>query len=156
MQLHASRAALHRSLTANGRSGSISTDSALQRHFRFPPYRDRDSDREVFTVGKNPQRCLLWLRSLPWHCAAQSVAKCHGTLPTLMHRSNQHRYSITSVALISSVCGTMRPSAFAVLRLIKSWNLVGVCTGRSAGFAPLRMRSTYPAARRYWSTWSIP
>jgi hypothetical protein len=33
---------------------------------------------------------------------------------------------------------------------------VGNCTGNSAGFAPLRMRSTYPAARRNWSTTSIP
>jgi hypothetical protein len=30
----------------------------------------------------------------------------------------------------------------AVFRLITSWYLVGACTGRSAGFSPLRMRST--------------
>ena len=36
----------------------------------------------------------------------------------------------------------VRPSAFAVLRLITSSYLVGACTGRSAGFSPLRMRST--------------
>ena len=35
-----------------------------------------------------------------------------------------------------------RPSALAVLRLITSSYLVGACTGRSAGFSPLRMRST--------------
>jgi hypothetical protein len=34
-----------------------------------------------------------------------------------------------------------RPRAFAVLRLIAVSYLVGVCTGRSAGFLPLRMRS---------------
>ena len=32
--------------------------------------------------------------------------------------------------------------AFAVLRLMTSSYLVGACTGRSAGFSPLRMRST--------------
>ena len=32
--------------------------------------------------------------------------------------------------------------AFAVLRLITSSYFVGACTGRSAGFSPLRMRST--------------
>jgi hypothetical protein len=32
-----------------------------------------------------------------------------------------------------------RPSAFAVLRLITNSNLVGCCTGRSAGWAPLRI-----------------
>ena len=31
--------------------------------------------------------------------------------------------------------------AFAVLRLIASSYLVGACTGRLAGFSPLRMRS---------------
>src|SRR5262245_7361762 len=51
-------------------------------------------------------------------------------------------HSITSSARASSVGGTSRPSAFAVLRLITSSYLVGACTGRSAGFSPLRMRST--------------
>ena len=51
-------------------------------------------------------------------------------------------HSITSSALTSSVFGTVRPSAFAVLRLIASSNLVGCWTGRSEGFSPLRMRST--------------
>ena len=51
-------------------------------------------------------------------------------------------HSITSSARASSVAGTSRPSALAVLRLITSSNLVGACTGRSAGFSPLRMRST--------------
>src|SRR6266498_789881 len=59
-------------------------------------------------------------------------------------------HSITSSARASSVAGTSRPSAFAVLRLITNSYLVGACTGRSAGFSPLRMRSTYSAARRYW------
>ena len=51
-------------------------------------------------------------------------------------------HSITSSARASSVGGTLRPSAFAVLRLITGSYLVGACTGRSAGFSPLRMRST--------------
>src|SRR5262249_53396143 len=51
-------------------------------------------------------------------------------------------HSITSSAMASSDGGTVRPSAFAVLTLMTSSNLVGVCTGRSAGFSPLRMRST--------------
>jgi hypothetical protein len=59
-----------------------------------------------------------------------------------MHRSKQHHYSITSSARASSVGGTSRPRDFAVLRLITSSYLVGACTGRSAGFSPLRMRST--------------
>src|SRR5256885_5064883 len=51
-------------------------------------------------------------------------------------------HSITSSAVASSVGGTSRPSALAAFRLITSSNLVGSCTGRSAGFSPLRMRST--------------
>src|SRR5262249_11945669 len=51
-------------------------------------------------------------------------------------------HSITSSARASSVGGTARPRALAVLRLIAKSYLVGACTGRSAGFSPLRMRST--------------
>src|SRR5262249_25861116 len=51
-------------------------------------------------------------------------------------------HSITSSARASTVGGISRPSAFAVLRLITSSYLVGAWTGRSAGFSPLRMRST--------------
>src|SRR5262249_20683666 len=48
-----------------------------------------------------------------------------------------HAHSITSSAMASSEGGTSRPSAFAVLRLMTSSNLVGCSTGRSAGLAPL-------------------
>src|SRR5262245_1774222 len=40
----------------------------------------------------------------------------------------QRSYSLTSSALASSVGGTTRPSAFAVLRLMTSSYLVGCCT----------------------------
>src|SRR5262245_30255191 len=65
-------------------------------------------------------------------------------------------HSITSLANASSRSGTLRPSTFAVLRLSTSSYLVGACTGRSPGFSPLRMRSTYSAERRNWSTKSGP
>src|SRR5262249_58253074 len=55
-------------------------------------------------------------------------------------------YSITSLACASTDDGTVRPSVLAVLRLIASSKLVGVCTGRSLGFSPLSMPSTYPSA----------
>src|SRR5215471_14882435 len=63
---------------------------------------------------------------------------------------------MTSSARASSVGGTSRPSSLAVLRLITNLYLVGAWTGRSAGFSPLRMRSTYPAAPRNCSTTSYP
>src|SRR5215470_5056299 len=65
-------------------------------------------------------------------------------------------HSITSSARASSLSGTVRPSAFAVLRLTTVSNLVGACTGRSAGFSPLRMRSMYDAACRNCSRRSAP
>ena len=65
-------------------------------------------------------------------------------------------HSITSSARASRVGGTSRPSDLAVLRLIASSYLVGACTGRSAGFSPLRMRSTYEAERRTISAVSGP
>src|SRR5262249_33154619 len=65
-------------------------------------------------------------------------------------------HSITSSAVESNDGGTVRPSALAVLRLMTSSNLFGACTGRSAGFSPRSMRSTYDAARRHRSVGSIP
>src|SRR5262249_33387521 len=49
-------------------------------------------------------------------------------------------HSITSSAIATSVGGTLKPRAFAVLRLMTNSNLVACITGRSAGFSPLRMR----------------
>src|SRR6185503_19580528 len=51
-------------------------------------------------------------------------------------------HSITSSARASNVGGTAKPSAAAVLRLITNSYLVGACTGKSAGFSPLSIRST--------------
>src|SRR6476646_5744484 len=65
-------------------------------------------------------------------------------------------YSSTSSAATSKPGGTVRPSAFAVLRLRIVSNLVAACTGRSAGLSPRRMRSTYLAACRHMSTKSFP
>jgi hypothetical protein len=64
-------------------------------------------------------------------------------------RNLRQNHSITSSARASSVGGTSMPSALAVFKLMTNSYLVGVCTGKSAGFSPLRMRFTYDAARRY-------
>src|SRR5262245_6939474 len=57
-------------------------------------------------------------------------------------------HSITSSARASSIAGTSRPSALAVVRLMTKSNLVGCSTGSSAGLVPRRIRSTKSAARR--------
>src|SRR5262249_2952797 len=51
-------------------------------------------------------------------------------------------HSSTSSAIASSPGGMVRPSAFAVCRLMTNSNLVDCITGRSAGLTPLR---TLPA-----------
>jgi len=43
----------------------------------------------------------------------------------LIHRSKQYRYSTTSSALASSVCGTESPRAFAAFKFMTSWYFVG-------------------------------
>src|SRR5215467_9088002 len=51
-------------------------------------------------------------------------------------------HSITSSARSSTPVGSSMPIALAVLRLTISSNLVACSTGRSAGFAPLRIFAT--------------
>src|SRR5262249_50703266 len=51
-------------------------------------------------------------------------------------------HSMTSSARASSVSGTVRPSALAVLRLITSSNFVGCITGKSAGLVPFKILPT--------------
>src|SRR5262249_39610255 len=60
-------------------------------------------------------------------------------------------HSITSSARARSDGGTWRPSGLAVFKLMTSSYLVRCCTGKWAGFSPLRIRSTWRAARRYGS-----
>ncbi len=55
-------------------------------------------------------------------------------------------------ARCSSASGRVTPIAWAVLRLTASSNRDGCSTGRSPGWAPLKMRSTYRAvSSAYWS-----
>jgi hypothetical protein len=61
--------------------------------------------------------------------------------------ARETNYSITSSARARIDCGTVSPSALAVLRLTTISNVVGCSTGRSAGLAPLRILSTKTAAR---------
>src|SRR5215813_9307115 len=54
-------------------------------------------------------------------------------------------HSITLSARSTRPAGTSCPIALAVARLITSSNVVGCSTGRSAGFAPLRILATIRA-----------
>src|SRR6516225_4528094 len=66
---------------------------------------------------------------------------------TFCHEQLQQNYSITSSARASSEGGTVRSSAFALLRLIASSSLVACSTGRSLGLAPCSILSMYSATR---------
>ena len=57
----------------------------------------------------------------------------------LMHCSKELPYSITLSAAISTDEGTITPRVLAVFKLMTNSNLVGCCTGKSEGAAPLRI-----------------
>jgi hypothetical protein len=76
-------------------------------------------------------------RSLSRNSEAMRLSSGFSTAP-----SRESLYSITSSARASSMGGTFMPSAFAVLRLITSSNLVDCAIGKSAGFSPLRTLPT--------------
>src|SRR5215510_7527654 len=65
-------------------------------------------------------------------------------------------HSMTSSARAKTTGGMVMPSAFAVLRLMTSSNLVGNSTGKSPGLLPFKILSTYAAARRELSRRLIP
>jgi hypothetical protein len=70
-------------------------------------------------------------------------SKCDAPLRAnrvLTRCSRMHHYSITSSAATSSLSGTVTPSIRAVSALMTSSNLLACTTGKSEGFAPLRMR----------------
>ncbi len=84
------------------------------------------------------------------------VERLGGLAGKLMNREVATFHSITSSARVRRLGGISRPSAFAVFKLITSSYLVGCSTGRSAGFAPLKILSTKTADRRKRSRISDP
>ena len=107
--------------------------------------------QDTLRVGKmvglrvRKRRCQNTTDSAARYRLTPDVAACPKTF-TNSEVATFH--SITSSARASSVGGTEMPSAFAVFKLITSSNLVGCSTGRSAGFAPLKILSTKAADRR--------
>src|SRR5262245_51665279 len=65
-------------------------------------------------------------------------------------------HSITSSATNRMSRLIESPTALAAFRLMTSSNLVGRSTGRSAGFAPFNILSTYGAVRRNRSSRFAP
>src|SRR4029450_3141779 len=98
--------------------------------------------------------CLHWTPPFPIQ-NLDSLLPLHSSLLT-PHSLRLTLHRITLSARYSTDCGIVRLSAFAVLRLITNSNFVGCSTGRSAGFAPFKILSTYTAARRYRSKKCVP
>src|SRR5262249_18001307 len=124
-----------------------------------------DIPRLAQSFSKSPQQWLSWSRRTGMQIAD------HGSDGLLCSRDQWPRshpaaeqpdelappdHSITSSASARSLSGTVKPSAFAVLPLITSWNRVGCSTGSSAALAPRRILSTWAAERRVISSRSGP
>ena len=108
-----------------------------------------DSQVSALDPAKPPQ---CFIKVMPGHCiAVRQPADADTSCRRLRHRLPRAReyqcgnkkvappHSITSSARASIDCGTVRPSAFAVFKLMTSSNFVGCWTGKSAGLAPLRI-----------------
>src|SRR5262249_32706071 len=99
-------------------------------------------------ITRGPRRSFASILACPLHVCLPSVSDRRADILDRQLRARKRHmhcsiaYSITSSARASRVGGTSRPSALAVFRLIANSYLVGCSTGRSAGFAPLRILST--------------
>src|SRR5262249_32203856 len=99
--------------------------------------------REFFT-GDFPASTLVEVRSLTKEVLVDRDDRLSGQELT----TQLGPHSISSSALTSNVCGTVRPSSLAVLRLTIISNLVGRSTGRSAGRKPCKILPTMVPAWR--------
>ena len=82
---------------------------------------ERQSVRTIVIFTEQENLLARWWRALIELCKTK-FASCHDVFA----------YSITSSARASSDGGTVRPNAFAVLRLITSSNFVGCSMGKSS------------------------
>src|SRR5260370_14097064 len=118
---------------------------------------DRLSDRSFDHPFQVVADHFISLRSIgPNDRLGSKVVVHEWPLPAISgHSPIPHRSQITALHSITRSArrridgGILRPSAFAVLRLIASSNFVGRSTGSAAGLSPLRILSTYIAARPY-------
>jgi hypothetical protein len=117
------------------------------------PSLKRANDKPLGSSEKSDARDFPRLLSLDGRAKRQEYgAKSHiRNVNFYTHASSLSAHAcihlITLSARASTLGGIVRPICFAVFRLIANSNFVGCSTGRSAGFAPLRILSTYVAAR---------
>src|SRR6266702_8616927 len=90
----------------------------------------------------DPNRTFLAATDVDSSCAARPNFHDDRQRP-------RHLHSMTRSARFSISAGTVTPSSRAVLRLITSWCFEKTSIAVSAGFAPLRILSTYTGTRGY-------
>ena len=106
-------------------------------HIKSGVYRDRNVR---FGSKADIQSKKYDVRFTPKSGHRNSVAECPLCAKSRHYAMQQTAaYSITSSASNWIELGTSIPSALAVFRLMMNSNLVDCRTGRSAGFAPLRI-----------------
>src|SRR5215475_10804087 len=165
MKRGSSIGAPHAVQIATGCDGQPTLPSLREALEREPKYQ-----RHIERAGRSGPRCRTWGQAAPvaerGNLKAPEVtqlnyrltAKLHkakvcddriaarapraATLPARRRQRDEIAplHSITSSARASSVGGTSRPTVLAVWELMTSSSLVDCTTGKSAGFAPLRMR----------------
>src|SRR5262249_17620125 len=106
--------------------------------------------------ARRPNRIVLSERhEHPDAATLPALLRAHGERPRCRAAEKRDEvappHSITSSARARSVGGTSRPSALAVVRLMRRSNLVGCSTGISAGFAPRKILLTRSPVRRHRS-----
>jgi len=125
---------------------AVRTSAAQLQFKRMPAMRERSyrSRGSIKVVTRTPSDCVAASARRRRRRARlrRSGRREIELAPVIGERARRARaHSITRSARSKSDGGIVRPSAFAVFRLITSSNFVGRSTGRSAGFAPLRILS---------------
>jgi len=129
-----------------GEPGGTGRVSRGGRPVTSPPFSPKPASLAAPVRGLTGAVSLLVFRLLTFgmvllrgRCTSDFSDLClpRRAMPDARHDSN---HSITSSAIASSTGGTVRPSILAAVRLMIKSIFFDSCTGRSAGFAPLRMR----------------
>jgi hypothetical protein len=98
-------------------------------HPNFPLSTSRQADYPIFGALCGLTSDICDVRAVPF----PDLSRCS-------KQQTEQGYSMTSSARPDSGRGMVMPSVLAVLRLMYSSTFVACCTGRSAGFSPLRIR----------------
>src|SRR6516164_7377270 len=123
------------------RNPDLRVTSIDQRGAPIPAVRGTEIERQGSTLSRRSLPSIAMPARAPQWPLPRTGWGASGAKRTAIH-SECGCYSMTSSARARTEGGIVSPSALAVLRLTTSLNLVGCCTGRSAGLAPFKILST--------------